>query len=236
MVQNSGRVPLAAIAYQRGFDVDGLLLASCAELQSRGLRVGGVIQSSSSDPAHCASQIHVVDLRSGEAFNIWEDRGSCSRGCRLDERGLIDAEPSIMRSLADGVDLIVINRFGRAESLGRGLLGCFMAAVESGVSIVRHVDFAPGGRLHHRLVHIDATVIERPLDRSPIISRRSYIVEVDRGSMPLERANFLQTSIERKFSAYINGYANNLHESLFGWKAFRILFVTNTEIGRATCA
>ena len=35
-----------------------------------------------------------------------------------------------MESLADGVDLIVINRFGRAESLGKGLLGCFTAAVE----------------------------------------------------------------------------------------------------------
>lgn len=124
MVLDSERVPLAAIAYQRGFDVDGLLLASCAELRSRGLHVGGVIQGSFGDPAYCSSQIHVVDLRSGEAFNIWEDRGSCSRGCRLDERGLIDAEPSIMKSLADGADLIVINRFGRAESVGRGLLGC----------------------------------------------------------------------------------------------------------------
>lgn len=139
MVLDSERVPLAGITYQRGFDVDGLLLASCAELRSRGLRVGGVIQSSSGDPAHCASQVHVVDLRSGEAFNIWEDRGSCSRGCRLDERGLIDAEPSIMRSLADGVDLIVINRFGRAESLARGLLGYFMAAVESGVPVLTAV-------------------------------------------------------------------------------------------------
>ena len=65
--------------------------------------------------------------------------------------------------------------------------------------------------------------------RSRTISRRCYIVECDRGTMPLERADFLQTSIERKFSAYINGYANKLHESQFGWKAFRILFVTNTE-------
>ena len=49
----------------------------------------------------------------------------CARGCRLDERGLLDAEPAIMAAIADRVDLLVINRFGRAESLGRGLLGCF---------------------------------------------------------------------------------------------------------------
>ena len=64
--------------------------------------------------------------------------------------------------------------------------------------------------------------------RSPSISRRCYIVECDRGTMPLERADFQQTSIERKFSAYINGYTSKLHESIFGWKALRILVVTNT--------
>ncbi len=136
---DSESVPLAAIAYQRGFDVDGLLLTACAELRSLGLRVGGIIQRSSGDPGRCASQVHVVDLRSGESFNIWEDRGTCAHGCRLDERGLIDAEPSIMRSLADGVDLIVINRFGRAESLGRGLIACFMAAIDSGVPVLTAV-------------------------------------------------------------------------------------------------
>ena len=34
--------------------------------------------------------------------------------------------------------------------------------------------------------------------------------------------------VVRKFAAYINGYAANLHERNFGWKACRILFITNT--------
>jgi hypothetical protein len=81
----------------------------------------------------------VIDLRSGRAFDIWELRGACARGCRLNERGLIDAEAPIASAIAERVDLLVINRFGRAESLGRGLLGCFAAALEAGVPVLTAV-------------------------------------------------------------------------------------------------
>jgi Protein of unknown function (DUF2478) len=44
-----------------------------------------------------------------------------------------------MAALADGVELLIINRFGRAESLGRGLVGCFAAAIEAGVAVLTAV-------------------------------------------------------------------------------------------------
>lgn len=130
---------IGAIRYQRGFDIDELLFKSCAHLRSVGVRVGGILQQASGEHGQCASSIHVVDLRSGRTFDIWEDRGACARGCRLDERGLVDAEPALMAALADGVDLLVINRFGRAESLGRGLVGCFSAAIQAGVPVLTAV-------------------------------------------------------------------------------------------------
>ena len=133
------RQPLAAIGIPRDFPIDDLLLAACSELRRLGVRVGGVIQRSSGDRGQCASSVHVVDLRSGDAFDIWEARGACAHGCRLDERGLVDAEATILAAIADGVDLIVINRFGRAESLGRGLIGCFTAALEAGIPVLTAV-------------------------------------------------------------------------------------------------
>lgn len=138
-VSHPGNAALAAIRYERGLDVDELLLRSCEALRSHGLRLGGVIQRSSGSAGQCATSIHVADLRSGDAFDIWEARGTCARGCRLDERGLFDAEPAINAAIADRVDLLVINRFGRAESLGRGLLGCFVAALEAGVPVITAV-------------------------------------------------------------------------------------------------
>ena len=130
---------LGAIRYERGFQIDGLLLAICQALRLRGLQIGGVIQSSVSDGGHCATSVLVTDLRSGRAYDIWQDRGACARGCRLDEGSLLDAEPVIRDAIADKVDLLVINRFGRAESLGRGLIGSFAAAIEAGIPVLTAV-------------------------------------------------------------------------------------------------
>jgi hypothetical protein len=138
-VPHSWNVTLAAIHYGRGLDVDGLLLDACAALRARGLRLGGVIQRASGDLGECSTSVHVVDLRSGEAFDIWEARGAFAASCRLDERGLIDAEATIKAAIAEGVDLVVLNRFGRAESLGRGLTACFTAAIEAGVPVLTAV-------------------------------------------------------------------------------------------------
>jgi hypothetical protein len=97
------------------------------------------MQQAMVDHGQCAASVHVVDLRSGESFNIWEARGACARGCRLDERGLLGAEAAILGAVAERVDLLVINRFGRAESLGRGLIGGFSAALEAGIPVLTAV-------------------------------------------------------------------------------------------------
>jgi hypothetical protein len=134
-----GVKPVAAILYERGVDVDGLILDACTALRAGGLRIGGIVQRSLGERASCASSIHVVDLLTGEPFNIWQQRGPDARGCRLDQRGLIGAEPAILAAIADGVDLVVINRFGRAESLGGGLLACFAASLEAGIPLLTAV-------------------------------------------------------------------------------------------------
>jgi DNA-binding Lrp family transcriptional regulator len=62
--------------------------------------------------------------------------------------------------------------------------------------------------------------------RFPDKSRRCFFVEIDRGTMPITRANLGQTSFERKMRAYLAAHASRLHERQFGWKAFRVLTIT----------
>jgi hypothetical protein len=57
-------------------------------------------------------------------------------------------------------------------------------------------------------------------------SRRCFMVEIDRGTMPVVRSDFLQTSFERKMRAYLTAHAAKQHERHFGWKTFRVLTVT----------
>ncbi len=61
--------------------------------------------------------------------------------------------------------------------------------------------------------------------RSAAIGRRAYLCEYDRGTMPIIRPHFNQTSILRKFAGYIAGHNQKLHEIQFGWKAYRVLFI-----------
>jgi hypothetical protein len=57
-------------------------------------------------------------------------------------------------------------------------------------------------------------------------SRRHFMVEIDRGTMPVARSDFGQTSFERKMRAYLIAHASKLHERHFGWKTFRVLTIT----------
>lgn len=128
---------LAAVLYDRGYDIDRLLVDACAELARDGLKLGGLLQITTGERGgSCATSVHVVDLKTNAAFDIWQDRGPCARGCRLDEGGLADAEQILRAAISDRVDLLVINRFGRAESLGRGLRGCFDDALAAGIPIM----------------------------------------------------------------------------------------------------
>jgi hypothetical protein len=60
-------------------------------------------------------------------------------------------------------------------------------------------------------------------------SRRCFMVEVDRGTMPITRTDLNQTSFERKMRVYLAAYAARQHERQFGWKAFRVLTITTDK-------
>jgi hypothetical protein len=132
-------IRLAAIAYERVFDIDCLLVTACKRLLRQGVKLGGLLQVSTGARGGCASTVHVVDLRTNTAFDIWEERGKGAKGCRLDERGLAEASCAVEDAIADRVDLIIMNRFGRAESLGGGLLASFSSAVSAGLPVLTAV-------------------------------------------------------------------------------------------------
>ena len=60
-------------------------------------------------------------------------------------------------------------------------------------------------------------------------SRRCFMVEIDRGTMPISRSRFDQTSFEKKMRGYLAAHAAKQHGRQFGWKNFRVLTVTTDE-------
>ncbi|MGH1407415.1 MAG: replication-relaxation family protein [Rhodomicrobiaceae bacterium] len=60
--------------------------------------------------------------------------------------------------------------------------------------------------------------------------RAHFLVEIDRGTMPVLRRDLKQSSVLRKLLAYQSMWKMKRHTVHFGWQNFRVLFVTtNTE-------
>jgi hypothetical protein len=56
-----------------------------------------------------------------------------------------------------------------------------------------------------------------------------YFVEADRATMPVSRRTLNQSSIWRKLLAYEATWSQKIHETRFGTKRFRVLFVTTSQ-------
>lgn len=130
---------LAAVRYEAGFHVNETLRRVLVRLRQRGVAVGGVLQEAKVERPDCCATLDIVDIRSRARASITQDRGKEARGCKLDARGLVSFVPCIEAAIGDGVDLIVINKFGRAESEGGGLLSCISEAVCAGIPVLTAV-------------------------------------------------------------------------------------------------
>ncbi|MFB9261925.1 DUF2478 domain-containing protein [Bradyrhizobium erythrophlei] len=76
------------------------------------------------------------DLSTGHCTSIFEDRGAGAAGCRLDEAALSEAAARIEGSMEIRPDLLVLNKFGKAECSGGGLLDLIAGAVDRQITVV----------------------------------------------------------------------------------------------------
>jgi hypothetical protein len=109
------------------------LVESC---RGRGLRVAGVLQHPvCSDAAgHC--DVVLEELTTGLRTDLFEDRGSGARGCRLDVAALAKVNAQVARSLDSDPEILILNKFGKVEAEGRGLLDLVAIAVDRGIPVV----------------------------------------------------------------------------------------------------
>jgi len=66
------------------------------------------------------------------------------------------------------------------------------------------------------------------LTNAKLRRRAFFLAEVDRGTMPVERYDLKQTSILRKLLAYQTLWKARRHLKAFGWRNFRVLFITTS--------
>ncbi|UWQ05400.1 DUF2478 domain-containing protein [Aliiroseovarius crassostreae] len=113
------------------------LLAEIAEaLIARRLRVIGTVQIDTDRGEDRKCDMDVKVLPDGPLIRISEDRGVGARGCRLDTDALEGAVADTEAALAQGADLLLVNKFGKHEAEGRGFRSAIATALAQDIPVL----------------------------------------------------------------------------------------------------
>ena len=135
-VKFDAQCDFASVVYGPEDDPDCLLIDFADDLCRSGLRPVGVIQSGRSCRAE-NPRLSVIMLPGGETAGLVADMEDCSTGgCRLDDRRLGEIAKRLATAIADGADLVLINRFGRAEAEGGGLIKLIAQALKVDIPVL----------------------------------------------------------------------------------------------------
>ena len=134
-------VPLiGAVLAGHGAEAAAVFQRCGAALRRAGVRLAGVRQINAPQPGSCRCDMLLEDLADGSIVQISENRGPEARGCRLDRGALAEASERVARALHQGVDLVILNKFGKAETEGAGMRGIIALAVEQGTPVLIAAD------------------------------------------------------------------------------------------------
>ena len=127
---------IAAVRFDRTIGVDKLMREAAAALKNLGLNLAGVIQTPSLVDNCDVRSVRLMNLGSGREVEILQDLGKFAQGCRLNPQTISDVAADLHESLSKRPDLLIINRFGRAEAEGHGLRQILERAATDGVPVL----------------------------------------------------------------------------------------------------
>lgn len=150
---------IAVVQGATGAVADALLSAAATRWAPR-LRIAGMVADGDGVAQGKCSAGSLRSLASGKAFPIFAGEGAgLANGKVLDAAALAEAE------IAQGCDLVVLNRFARLEADGEGLCRAFTAAIRAGVPLLTSAS-PQRGEQFGRFVGSDFTVL--PADAAAI--------------------------------------------------------------------
>lgn len=127
---------IGAIVYPPDRPPERIMAEFAAELAARGFRLGGLLQDTEFGADGCKCRMEVVDLDTGRRIAISQSLGGGSQSCSLDPTALAEASGALRRAIADRVDLLIVNKFSKAEKAGGGLAAEMLAAMAEGVPLL----------------------------------------------------------------------------------------------------
>lgn len=149
-----------------------VVLSAVAEMAAQeGIRLAGTIEPAYPDRAPGKCHIIVALLPDGERRNISLQFGSGATGCRLDA-GALEEATMVVHDRLPAAQALIVNKFGKQEAAGRGLVAAIVEACERGLPVL--VGISPQWR-EAFLYFADGKALEITPDQAQIFNwlRRS---------------------------------------------------------------
>jgi nucleoside-triphosphatase THEP1 len=188
--------PILALTYTDGAIATTVLRRLWMRLAAAGATCAGVLQRD--EPAgdgtsRCDMMLEC--LASGQRLKISEDRGEHARGCRLDVGALMRALEIERQMLQAGPDVLIVNKYGKTESEGRGLRPLIAEAMGLAVPVLITV---PWRNIESWRLFAGELSIERPAEALAVADEEAVLSEiglwprVERPALPTEAADARQ--------------------------------------------
>lgn len=127
---------IAYVMAEEAGSVDEMLAEFAGRLASLDVRACGAVQinSDATNGGRCDMDIRI--LPDGPTVRISQSLGRHSRGCRLNVAALEEAVALATVRLEQGVDVLIVNKFGKHEADGRGFRYLIADAISRDVPVV----------------------------------------------------------------------------------------------------
>jgi hypothetical protein len=116
--------------------MDLVLHGLATRAAARGLRLCGTVQTNSNCAEGRPCDMDVRILPDGPLIRISQSLGAGARGCRLDAGALEQAVAQTAARLAEGCDLLIVNKFGKQEADGRGFRDVIAEALGADIPVL----------------------------------------------------------------------------------------------------
>ena len=119
--------------------IDSVLWAVCGRLRNEGCLIRGFVQSEKCLPDRASHDTFLNAVTGRSSRRISLDLGCGSIACSVDAGVIAEMAGQLLEEIDQDTDLLVINRFGRCESLGGGLRPVIDTAVVRNIPVLTAV-------------------------------------------------------------------------------------------------
>ncbi|RED51514.1 DUF2478 domain-containing protein [Aestuariispira insulae] len=131
-------LPFAAAVYQPKKTDKSQLSSFVARLQADGVRIAGILQESHIKPGEKTRTIESIDIRTSQRVAI-KNPMKHEAECGLDAGNLIETSAILREILDNPPDLVVMEKFGGQEQLGKGLYDEIMQIIAAHIPLILSV-------------------------------------------------------------------------------------------------